>query len=87
MIVLVEELSKIIPASTYLTELAVQDQDVRISGLSSDAPALIGILEGADLLTDVRFAAPTIRDEEAAQDRFEIVARLASPAPNPTATQ
>ena len=80
MILLVDALSEAIPTNTYLTELSVEEQDLRVAGFSSEAPALIGILEGAEILSEVRFAAPTTRDEETGQDRFEIVARIAAPA-------
>lgn len=78
-VALLDRLSALIPTNTYLTELAAEGAELRLAGLSSDAPALIGILEATDLLSDVRFAAPTIRDEAAAQDRFEIEARIVSP--------
>lgn len=81
MVVLVDELSKIIPAGTYLGELQVEDQDLRITGFSDDAPALIGILESAGGLKDVHFAAPTTRDDATSRDRFEIVATIEPPVP------
>lgn len=83
MVTLVEELSKVLPASTYLTELGVQNQEVRLAGYSSDAPALIGILDGADHLSDVHFAAATTRGDKDSRDRFEIVAHLQPPAAPP----
>ncbi len=76
MVVLLDRISETLPTTTYLTELTVEDQDVRITGFSGEAPALIGILEGSDILSDVRFAAPTIRGEGGTQDQFQIVARL-----------
>lgn len=79
MVTLLEELSKVLPASTYLTELGVQRDEVRLAGYSSDAPALIGILDGADHLSDVHFAAATTRGDNDSRDRFEIVAHLQSP--------
>ena len=79
LVVLVDKLSQIIPANTYLTELTIEKGEVHLVGLSSDAPALIEILEADDALSEVRFAAPTMRDEGATQDRFEIAARVTSP--------
>lgn len=76
LVVLVDKLSQIIPANTFLTGLSVEDGEVHLVGVSSDAPALIGILEADDALSEVRFAAPTMRDEGATQDRFEIAARI-----------
>jgi general secretion pathway protein L len=75
-VLLLDKLSSIIPTNTYLTALSVEDGEVRIAGLTSDAPALIGILEAADILSGVRFVAPTMRDEGATPDRFEIAAAI-----------
>jgi Tfp pilus assembly protein PilN len=79
MVVLLDRISETIPTSTYLSELIVEEREMRIAGFSSEAPALIGILEAADILTDVRFAAPTIRGEGGTQDQFQIVGRIAAP--------
>lgn len=76
LVVLIDKLSQIVPANTYLTELRIEDGEVHLVGLSSDAPALIEILEADDALSEVRFAAPTMRDEGATQERFEIAARV-----------
>jgi general secretion pathway protein L len=87
MVVLLDRLSEVIPSSTYLTEYTVEGEELRLAGFSSEAPALIGMLEETDLLTDVRFGAPTTREEGAMQDRFEIVARIVTPEPPPDAGQ
>jgi general secretion pathway protein L len=76
LVVLIEKLSQTIPTNTYLTELTVEDGEVHLVGLTSDAPALLEILDASDTLSDVRFAAPTMRDEGATQDRFEIAGRF-----------
>lgn len=79
-VVLIDKLSQTIPANTYLSELRVEDGEVNLVGLTSDAPALLELLDSSDTLTDVRFAAPTTRDEGATEDRFEIAGRF-KPAP------
>ena len=76
MIGLLDRLSEIIPASTYLTEMTVEGDELRVVGFSGDAPSLIRTLEDTDILADVRFGAPTTRDQGATQDRFEILARI-----------
>jgi len=83
MVRLIEQLSATIPQTTHLTSLIIQGQELRLAGLSSDAPALIGILENTEELTDVHFAAPTVSGEGEAQDRFEILARITAPAGAP----
>jgi general secretion pathway protein L len=75
-VVLIDKLSQTIPASTYLTELRVENGEVHLVGLTSDAPALLELLDSSDTLSDVRFAAPTMRDEGATKDRFEIAGRF-----------
>ena len=78
LVVLVDKLSAVIPKNTYLTELTVENGEARIVGLTSDAPALIGISEASDILSNVRFVAPTMREESAARDRFGISPRRSS---------
>ncbi len=80
MVVLLDQVSKTIPASTYLTQLEVQGQELRLIGFSSEAPALIGLLEQTDLLSGVHFAAATTRNEGSPLDRFEIVADIVPPS-------
>jgi general secretion pathway protein L len=81
MVALLDQVSAIVPTSTYLTEFAVDGEELRLTGYSGEAPALIGILEAAELLADVRFAAATTREEGSTLDRFEVVARILPPAP------
>lgn len=76
MVLVLEELSTHVPSHTYLTHFSVQDDHVRIGGLSEDAPELIAILEATALLSDVRFAAATMRDMVTGRDRFEIDAKI-----------
>lgn len=80
MVVLLDRLSSLIPANTYLSELSISDGEVQIAGFTQDAPALIGLLEASDVLSNVRFTAPTMRDPGATQDRFQITAALEPPA-------
>lgn len=76
MVVLLEELSKTIPENTYLTELNVEGNTVRINGSSSAATELIALLEDADALVDAQFGAPTTRSENGRSDSFQIVLRI-----------
>jgi general secretion pathway protein L len=85
-VVLIDKLSQTIPTNTYLTELNVENGAVHLVGLTNDAPALLEVLDSSDTLTDVRFAAPTTRDEGASQDRFEIAGRFKPAAPDTSET-
>ncbi|EPE95148.1 PilN domain-containing protein [Rhizobium grahamii] len=77
MVVLMDELSKIIPETTYLTTLDVSDRNVRIAGFSANAGRLIGIIEGSEMLEAANFSAPVVRDGDNGKERFEILAHLA----------
>lgn len=74
MLVLVDRLSAALPDTAVLRELDADAAKVRLVGRSStDASALIAILEAQAPLKQVRFAAPVIRDAER-RDAFDIVA-------------
>ncbi len=68
--VLIDTLSTSIPADTYLKELTIQPDKVRLVGSSGNAPALIGKLEAAGL-NNVRFTSTIARDR-AGRDDFEL---------------
>lgn len=77
MVLLLDELSKVIPETTYLTTLDVADRNVRITGLSANASRLISLIEDTDMLEAVNFSAPVVRDANNGKERFEILAHLA----------
>ncbi len=77
MVLLMDELSGIIPETTFLSTLDVADKDVRIAGFSSDAAGLIKVIEGSDMLEGANFSAPVVRDGDNGKERFEILAHLA----------
>jgi general secretion pathway protein L len=88
LVVLIDKLSQVVPANTYLSEISIESGEVHLVGRSSDAPALLEILEADDALSEVRFAAPTMRDEGETQDRFEIAARfIPATAAEPATTE
>ncbi len=80
MVVLLEELSRTIPRNTFLTELNVEGSTLRINGTSTDATALIELLENADNLSGAEFGAPTTRNERGSGDSFQIVVQLGAPS-------
>jgi general secretion pathway protein L len=76
MVVLLDDLARLLPDGTYLTELGLDNGEVRLAGVSDQAPALIALLQDSPELTEVRFAAPTTRSPDGTTDSFQIVARL-----------
>ncbi len=69
-LLLIDALSTAIPADTYLNELVIQPDKVRLVGSSGNAPALIGKLEAAGL-SNVRFTS-TIARNHMGRDDFEL---------------
>lgn len=78
MVVLVDKLATAIPQDTYLKELDVTPDKVRLVGVSSNAPALVGELEATGLM-NVRFTSAVTREKDQ-KDSFEITADRAAPS-------
>lgn len=76
MVVLLEELSTTIPDDTYLTELNVEGDKVRINGVSREVTELISLLEESETLAGAQFAAPTTRSENGRSDSFQILVQI-----------
>lgn len=74
-IVLIDAMSRALPDTAYLTEIEIHGSDARIVGKSDDPTALITKLESTPELADVRFAAPTTREQGETIGTFSIIAR------------
>lgn len=68
-----EEVSRILPDGTWLTELKIDDGKVRIDGQSANASELIGALAQSKLFSNVAFASPVTRDQQRGFERFQIL--------------
>jgi general secretion pathway protein L len=73
---LIEALSRSLPDTAYLDELEIHDNEARIVGKSADPTGLIGALESTPEFEDVRFAAPTTREDGQTLGTFSIVGKL-----------
>jgi general secretion pathway protein L len=76
---LIDRLAGLLPDDTYLRELSIDSDTVRLAGRSADAPALIGLIEADPWFSGVRFAAPVMRADDGRED-FDITARRDHPA-------
>ena len=75
--VLLEVLSRLLPDDTWLVEFEIKGDTVRLLGYSSDATALLPLIEDAEQFFEVQFKSPVVRDYELGSDRFHIAARVA----------
>jgi general secretion pathway protein L len=75
-VIVIEELSRILPDNTYVTELHIDGNTLQITGVTQDAPPLIGLLEQSRHFSRATFFAPTTRAPSDPGDRFHIEAKL-----------
>jgi general secretion pathway protein L len=75
-VIALEVLSQILPDDTYVTELRIEANKLRLTGVSLEAPALIRLIEQSRHFTRATFFAPTTRAPSDPGDRFNIEARI-----------
>ena len=75
-VVVLDELSSILPDGTYLTDLSMEAGRLRITGVSANAAELVPIIEGSGQFRNAAFYAPTTRQSDGATDRFSIEATI-----------
>ncbi|MER2263763.1 PilN domain-containing protein, partial [Methylobacterium oxalidis] len=67
-----EELARLLPGTTYLTEISVTGSGVELAGYSEAAAELIGRLQGSHLLQGPVLVGPIVFDKARARERFAI---------------
>jgi general secretion pathway protein L len=82
-VIAIEVLSRILPDHTYVTELRIDADKLRLSGITHDAPGLIRLMERTPQFAQATFFAPITRSSSDPGDRFNIEARI-EPVFSPT---
>ena len=77
-VVVLEELTRILPETAWITDLKVDGPVVDISGLAVSAAALVPIMERSKVFVDATSTASLTLDPREEKERFSIRARLRS---------
>jgi general secretion pathway protein L len=75
-VIVLDVLSQILPDHTYVLEMRIEGDKLRLTGITRDAPSLIRLIEQSSHFTRATFFAPTTRQPIDPGERFHIEARI-----------
>ncbi len=75
-VLIIDELTQVIPDDTWLARLEISGLTVRIHGESANASELISLIEESDYLKAAEFASPVTKNPRNALDRFVIESKI-----------
>lgn len=82
-VAVLDELARRLPDTTSLEKVAIEGDRILLIGLSTEASALVGYLEGAPMWRSPALAGALQNDPRTRSDRFTLTAELAPPPADP----
>ena len=76
MVVLLEELTRLLPDDVSLGQLAIRKDGVELHGTTASAAAVVSRLDGSGRYAAIAFRSPVVRDPVTGLERFHIAARF-----------
>ena len=74
-----DALTRLVPNDTWLQQLRINGDEVRLTGFSAAASSLIGLIEQSERFTEARFRSSVTRDARNKAERFTISAKIVAP--------
>lgn len=71
-VVVLEELTRLLPDDTWLSQLSIAGNEVQIRGFSPAASNLVGLLDRAPLFQAPKFRSPVTRDRREGLEQFNL---------------
>lgn len=75
-ILLLNEITNIIPDDTWLTRLVIKNNELQLQGESSNASSLIQIIESSNMFRQAQFRSPVTQNSNTGKDKFHLSAKL-----------
>lgn len=76
MVELVNEISTLLPDTTWLQRLEIKKGEAHLRGVSDAATSLIAVIEASDMFEQVRFRSPVTQDRVTGGERFYVSAKI-----------
>ncbi len=75
-VVMLDEMSRLLPDDTWLTELVIAGNELRVAGYASSATSLLGLLDQAENFSNAALRSPVTQDTRLNRERFSIAVQI-----------